>query len=71
MWAQKAKARAGLPVFQSHGRQDPVLVYQAAVWLNELLVKAGLSVDFAPFDGGHTIPFDVLRRLAAFLDKRF
>ncbi len=71
VWAQKAKARAGLPVFQSHGRQDPVLAYQAAVWLEELLVKAGLSVDFAPFDGGHTIPSDVLRRLAAFLDKRF
>ena len=48
----KAKARAGLPVFQSHGRQDPVLPYVAAEWLKEVFVEAGMEPEFVPFDGG-------------------
>jgi len=70
VWAPKAKARAGLPVFQSHGRRDQVLPFAAATWLNELLAQAGLAVDFHPFDGGHEIPESVLRALAEFLVKR-
>lgn len=69
-WAPKAKARAGLPVFQSHGRRDPVLPYLAAQWLNALLTEAGLAVDFQSFDGGHEIPERVLEALASFLVTR-
>lgn len=66
-WRAKARARAGLRVFQSHGRRDPILRFDAAELLRDLLVEGGLTVDFHPFDGGHEIPLGVLRSLAAFL----
>lgn len=69
-WRVKARARAGLPVFQSHGRQDPVLPYQAAEWLKELLVEAGMQHEFVPFDGGHTIGGEALVKLGDFLARQ-
>ncbi|MFO0597223.1 MAG: phospholipase [Myxococcaceae bacterium] len=69
-WREKARARSSLHVFQSHGRQDPVLPYEAATWLQDLLVQAGLQHEFVPFAGGHTIPAEVLSRLATFLERR-
>ena len=70
VWRAKAKARAGLPVFQSHGRQDPVLPYRAAEWLRDLFVEAGQRHEFVPFDGGHTIGEDALPKLGAFLARQ-
>jgi len=55
-WQELAPRHAGLRVFQSHGRQDPILRYEAATPLKELLEGAGLSVEFVPFNGPHTIP---------------
>lgn len=66
VWAARAKPRAGLPVFQSHGRQDPLLAFWMAERLRDLLVEAGLRHTWEPFDGGHQIPFDVLRKAARF-----
>jgi phospholipase/carboxylesterase len=66
-WRKRAPARRGLKVFQSHGRQDPLLPFQRAVALRDLLVEAGLEVDFFPFDGVHTIPLEALERAADFL----
>lgn len=70
LWGPKAKARAGLPIFQSHGRSDGVLHYPAAVALQALLDQSGCPVDFVPFDGGHGIPPQVLSRLAQYLVAR-
>lgn len=66
-WRKRAPSRRGLKVFQSHGRQDPVLPFQRAVALRDLLVEAGLEVDFLTFDGGHTIPLEILDKAADFL----
>ena len=68
-WRAKAQARAGLPVFQSHGRQDPLLGFQAAEWLRDLLASSGLAVEFHAFGGGHGIGPDVVPALAAFLAR--
>ncbi|MBL8919099.1 MAG: phospholipase [Myxococcaceae bacterium] len=70
LWRTKATARAGLPVFQSHGRFDEVLPFEGARWLETLLREAGLQVDFHAFGGGHEIPLAVLRGLASFLRQR-
>lgn len=67
-WAQRAPLRKGLNVFQSHGRQDPLLPFASADALRELLVAAGLSVEFLPFFGGHTIPLEAVERLAQFVE---
>ncbi len=69
-WKVKAKARAGLPVFQSHGRQDPVLPYVAAEWLKDLFLESGMEHEFVPFNGGHTIAPDALLKLGAFLARQ-
>jgi phospholipase/carboxylesterase len=69
-WKARAERRTGMPVFQSHGRQDPILPFWAAEKLKDLLVAAGLPHTWAPFDGEHGIPMGVLRALARFLAER-
>jgi phospholipase/carboxylesterase len=64
-WAARAQRRRGLRVFQSHGRQDPLLPFANAELLRDLLASAGLSVDFLPFPGAHTISAEGLERAAA------
>jgi phospholipase/carboxylesterase len=66
-WRARAGRRKGLAVLQSHGRQDPILPFQDAVALHELLEQAGLAVDFLPFDGPHTIPEEAVERLGTLL----
>ncbi len=68
-WAARAPARAGLPVFQSHGDADPLLPPAAAERLRDLLSDAGLAVEWHPFAGGHEIPPPVLAALGAFLAR--
>ena len=70
VWRQKAKARAGLPIFQSHGRVDPILRFDAAERLKDLFTEAGSPPEWVPFDGPHAIPPLVLRKLAQFLADR-
>jgi phospholipase/carboxylesterase len=69
-WRQRAPIRRGLNVVQSHGRQDPLLPFEAAVQLRDLLSGAGLKVDFLAFEGGHTIPLEAIDRLAALIDSK-
>jgi len=54
-------------VLQSHGLNDPILPYQGAEWLRDLYLEAGFEVDFVPFRGQHTIPFEALHRFASLL----
>lgn len=55
-WEQLAAKRAGLRVVQSHGRADPILPYSNAEVLRDMLLRQGCAVQFAAFDGGHSIP---------------
>jgi phospholipase/carboxylesterase len=68
-WRQLAPRRAGLKVIQSHGRQDPLLPYDWAESLRDMLVECGLDVEFMPFDGPHTIPASPLRRTMEVLES--
>ena len=67
-WRELASARGPLPILQSHGRQDPILPFEAAGWLRDLLTEAGMQVDFVPFDGMHTIPLEALQKMSALLE---
>ena len=66
-WRARAPRRKGLQVLQSHGRQDPLLPFADAEALRDLLVEAGLRVDFLPFDGPHTIPLEAVDKLSTLL----
>jgi len=66
-WRALAPRRAGLPVVQSHGTQDPILPYSEGEALRDFLTVAGLAVEFIPFDGPHTVHPDALDRVAQLL----
>ena len=55
--------------FQSHGRQDEILPFEAAQNLYYKLKKHGWSGEFHPFDGGHEIPIDITKKIKAYLES--
>lgn len=66
-WLERMPSRQGLPVFQSHGTEDPLLPFSIAQSLRNALIDHGLRVDWHEFRGGHEIPFSVLKHLGTFL----
>jgi len=68
-WLPLMKARAGLPVLQSHGRTDPVLSYEIAEMLRQELSSAGLEVEFVTFNGGHGIPNGAVEALGKLVTR--
>ncbi len=69
-WRSRAPIRRGLPVFQTHGTYDPLLPFDRAEALRDLLAAAGLRVEFLPFAGMHTIPAEALVGLISFIAQR-
>ncbi len=59
--------RATLRAFVSHGKSDSVLGGGNSKKLVDALEKGGHEVEFLEFDGGHTVPFEAVKSLAAFL----
>ena len=68
-WRPSVGKRSGLPAFQSHGTQDPILPYVMAERLRDELTLAGLSIESHSFRGGHEIPDPILNRLSEFITK--
>ncbi len=68
-WVPLLQKRKGLPVFQSHGKQDELLPHEGAEQLRDTLIRAGLPVEWHNFRGGHEIPRSVLQRLGPFITK--
>jgi phospholipase/carboxylesterase len=66
-WEALAPGRAGMPVFMSHGRGDPLLPFPFSERLRDLLAGAGLAVTWRPFEGGHEVGPGVVEGLAGFL----
>lgn len=62
-WKANAARLQSTKILQSHGRQDPILPFQAGLWLRQLLEHAGCQVDFVDFQGPHTIPWQAIERL--------
>lgn len=68
-WLTRLPNRQGLPVFQSHGTNDPILAFSMAQQLREHIQLAGLTVSWIEFRGGHEIPIQVLESLGTFLQS--
>jgi phospholipase/carboxylesterase len=51
----------------SHGRSDQVLPFGGGEAASKLLQKYGYDSTFLPFEGGHTIPRQVMPELTRFL----
>jgi phospholipase/carboxylesterase len=68
VWRDRMKqARRKPALLLSHGREDALLPFAASDRLRQVLADAGFNVTWVPFDGGHTIPAEVLLRLRTFL----
>ena len=63
-WAPLMPRLAGRPVLLSHGTLDPLLPFQVAGRLRDLLIDAGADVRWIPFRGQHEIPPSVIEGLA-------
>ncbi len=66
-WKAGMASKREVPVFQSHGQNDPLLSFEAAEHLRDEMRGAGLSTKWVPFRGGHEIPMPVLEELGRFL----
>lgn len=69
VWTPLMERREGLPVLQSHGRQDPLLPFSLAEKLRDAFVTAGLDVTWVPFDGGHGVHPMVITAAGDLLDQ--
>lgn len=67
-WRERGKLHPGLRVFQSHGRQDPLLPFAWAEHLRDTLSEIGADVEFLPFDGPHTVAEESITRTIALLE---
>ncbi len=54
-WEAAAGRLVDTLVVQSHGRQDPILPFESAEALRDLLLAAKVDVQFVPFMGPHTV----------------
>lgn len=68
-WVSLMPKRRGLRVFQSHGREDPLLPFSLAEELRGLLSDAGLRVEWVEFEGAHEIPEAVIQPLKRFVRR--
>ncbi len=68
-WLARFPNRKDLPVFQSHGINDPILAFSMAQQLRDHIQTAGLPVRWVEFHGGHEIPIQVLEALGGFLQN--
>lgn len=69
IWQPLMAARRGLPVLQTHGLADPLLMHSIALELRDMMVGAGLEVEWRQFRGGHEIPPDVMDAIARFVRR--
>lgn len=70
-WTTLIRKKKGLKVFQSHGREDPLLPYRTAQELRDHFIAGGLEVQWQEFTGGHEIPPTVMNSLGPFIRECF
>jgi phospholipase/carboxylesterase len=69
VWKPLMPSLSKLSVFQSHGRLDPLLPFEDAERLADLLRSGGADLSFMEFMGGHEIPPAVLAGMARTIVK--
>lgn len=67
VWTPQFFRLRGLRVFQTHGRADPDLSFEAAERLRDLMCAHGAAVTWLPHEGGHGTHISSWRGLRRFL----
>jgi phospholipase/carboxylesterase len=68
--ASSYRRLSGLPIFESHGRADPMVPFARGETFVTRAREAGADVTFVPFEGVHEIPDAVIDALATWLAAR-
>jgi phospholipase/carboxylesterase len=68
-WRELAANRGKLSVVQSHGQMDPILPFQAAVWLADMFSEFGFENRFIRFNNVHTITSEGIVAAAKLLEN--
>ena len=68
-WEPDLSARAGLPAFIAHGRNDPVMEVEFGREAGKRLTEAGLEVEYHESDVGHSIDPAHLPLASAWLER--
>jgi phospholipase/carboxylesterase len=66
-WERQIAAAPRVPIFWSHGQNDPILSFAEAEELRDLFLRYEYPVEAVPFRGGHEIPERVLERMDRWL----
>src|SRR6056297_627562 len=66
-WQSRMLRLADSQVYQSHGRFDPILPFDSALALRDMIQAAEVPVEFHAFDGPHTIDTQAVVRTAQLL----
>jgi phospholipase/carboxylesterase len=64
-----SKAARGIPFYQSHGTQDPILPLAGAKELEKKLLGLNFQGKLHVFNGGHEIPLSVINEVKNFLSQ--
>ncbi len=64
IWRKNVAKLVHTEVIQSHGSFDPILPYESAERLYEILKVAGVPATFYPFDGPHTLTYEAIEATA-------
>ena len=67
-WKERMKDKS-IPIFQSHGIQDPLLPFTIAKRLNQTFLEAGWPSQFEAFEGGHEVTEPVLNGIKQLLER--
>ena len=68
-WEASLTRLAKTTVYQSHGRQDPILPFSSATTLRDLIQKDAETYEFHDFNGPHTIDRHGVSRTAELMRK--
>ncbi len=60
----------GLPVFIAHGESDEAISFAASERARDTLMPLGYDVTFRPFEGGHTVPQEVIAEVIRWIAER-
>jgi phospholipase/carboxylesterase len=70
-WSEAARAAApGISALITHGRADPLLPFEGAEALRDVLAGAGAAVEWVPHGGAHEIPGAALDAFGRFARAR-
>lgn len=67
--ASDLRVLSGLPILQTHGKQDDILPWPVAEYMHAALAGSGAELNFRAFSGGHGIPPDVLHAASVWLQN--